>query len=252
VIFNPAHTLFDNFKTAGSVNNAAVIAYQGSAPAINSSDHLDGTLDRLSRKGVFGYEYFGDVPARRWTITKLDLLVAQAIGYTLRPTSAFIPVTIDTTALPRGALGEFYSQTLAAGGGIPFYEWTLSAGALPGGLTLDSFTGEIRGTPLATGTFNFTVRLRDYDSTTTPETRALSIRIEATPLRISTQRSGGDVLVRVTTIAGRTYRIEFKNDLLVASWSVLDANIPGTGGIVTVPDTGAASLSQRFYRAVEL
>src|SRR4029078_9736742 len=161
------------------------VAYHGSAPAIDSSDHLDGSLDRLSRKGAFGYEYYGDVPARRWTITKLDLLVAQAIGYTLRPTSAFTPLAIDTIALPRGTSGEFYSQTLAASGGIPFYEWTLSAGVLPAGLTLDSFTGEIRGTPKATGTFDFTVRLRDYDDNTTPLTRALSIRVEATPLRIT-------------------------------------------------------------------
>jgi hypothetical protein len=252
LIFNPAHALFGNFKTAGSVDDAAVVAYHGSAPAINSSDHLDGTLDRLSRKGAFGYEYFGDVPARRWTITKLDLLVAQAIGYTLRPTSAFTPLTINTTALPRGTSGEFYSQTLAASGGIPFYEWTLSAGVLPAGLTLDSFTGEIRGTPKATGTFDFTVRLRDYDDNTTPLTRALSIRVEATPLRITTERSGGDVLVRVSTIAGRTYRIEFKNDLPAAVWSVLNPNVAGTGGIVTVPDPGAASLPKRFYRAVEL
>ena len=89
--------MFGNFKTAGTVNDAAVVAYHGSAPAIDASDHLNGSLDRLSRKGAFGYEYFGDVPARRWTITKLDLLVAQAIGYTLRATSAFAPLAIGTT-----------------------------------------------------------------------------------------------------------------------------------------------------------
>jgi hypothetical protein len=250
-VFNPAHTRFGNFKSAGAVNDAAVTAYHGSAPGIDPSDHLNGAIDRLSRKGAFGYEYYGDVPQRRWLITKLDLLVAQAIGYTLRATSAFAPLAIGTTALPRGAVNDYYAQTLVASGGIPFYEWTISAGALPGGLTLDSFTGEIRGNPTATGTFNFTVRLRDYDGATTPVTQALSIRVESTPLRIETEKSGANVLVRFTTIAGHTYRIEYKDDLPDAMWSVLAANITGTGNIVTLTDTGAANLPKRFYRALE-
>ena len=114
-------------------------------------------------------------------ITKLDLRVAQAIGYTLRPTSAFAALAITTTGLPRGAIANFYSQTLQAGGGIPFYGWSVIAGALPGGLALDPFTGVISGHPSAVGTFNFTVRLRDYDAATAPVTRAFSITIEATP-----------------------------------------------------------------------
>ena len=109
------------------MNNAAVIVYHGSAPAIDSSDHLDGSLDRLSRKGAFGYEYFGDVPARRWSITKLDLLVAQAIGYTLQPTSAFVPLDDRYDRSSARHAARILLQTLAATGGIPFYEWTVSA-----------------------------------------------------------------------------------------------------------------------------
>ena len=253
LIFNPSHTLFGNFKTAGQINNAAVVAYQGAMPAIDASDHLNGTIDRLSRKGVFGYEYFGDVPRRRWTITKLDLLVAQAIGYTLRPTSAFAPLAIDTAGLPRGAVADYYAQTLRASGGIPFYKWTVASGALPGGLALDSFTGAITGNPTAVGTFNFTVELRDYDTQTTPVTRSLQIRIEATPLLITAvEKSGANVLVKFTTISGRTYRTESKDDLPAATWTTLAASVSGTGTIVTITDPGAANLPKRFYRAVEM
>src|SRR5439155_26893058 len=90
-IFNPAQPAFAHFKSLGSVQDAAVLAYQGAYPPIDSSDHLSGSVDRLSGKGAFGYEYFGTMPARRWLITKLDLLVAQAIGYRLRETSPFMP-----------------------------------------------------------------------------------------------------------------------------------------------------------------
>ena len=81
--------------------------------------------------GAFGYEYFGDVPRRRCLITNLDLLIAQAIGYRLRPTSAFAPLSITTTDLPAGSVSEPYAENLQAVGGIPFYNWTVDAGPLP-------------------------------------------------------------------------------------------------------------------------
>ena len=253
LIFNPAHTTFGTFKTAGQINDANVVAYQGAMPQIDSSDHLNGTIDRLSKKGAFGYEYYGDMPQRRWTITKLDLLVAQAIGYTLRPTSAFAPLAIATTGLPRGAVASYYAQTLQASGGIPFYKWTVTSGALPGGLALDSFTGAITGNPAAVGTFNFTVELRDYDTQTTPITWSTQIRIEAIPFLITAvEKSGVNMLVKFTTISAHTYRIEYKDDLAAATWTTLAASVSGTGNIVSVPDPGAASLPKRFYRAIEM
>ena len=193
------------------------------------------------------------MPRRRWTITKLDLLVAQAIGYTLRATSAFAPLAIDTTGLPRGAVASCYSQTLRASGGIPFYKWSVVSGALPGGLALDSFTGTIAGNPTAVGTSAFDVELRDYDTQTPPVTQSLQIRVEAIPFLITAvEKSGANVLVKFTTISGKTYRVEYKDDLPAATWTVLAAGVNGTGNVVTMTDAGAASLAKRFYRAVEL
>ena len=177
LIFNPAYTEFGDFKNMGSVQDAAVLAYQSSHPAVDPFDHLDGSADQQSRRGAFGYEYFGDVPRRRWLITKLDLLVAQAIGYQLRPTSAFVPLSLQTNSLPVGTAGVSYSAALQAQGGIPFYNWTIDSGALPAGLSLNSFTGAVTGTPTQTGTFNFTVRVRDYVEGSAGVTRALSITI---------------------------------------------------------------------------
>ena len=58
-----------------------------------------------------------------------------------------------------GAVGEVYSQTLGASGGISGYVWSITGGALQAGLTLNPATGAITGTPTAGGTSNITVAI---------------------------------------------------------------------------------------------
>src|SRR5262249_22155489 len=71
-------------------------------------------------------------------------------------------ITITPSTLPSGTVGTAYNQTLTATGGTPNYSFSLSAGALPAGLTL-SATGMLAGTPGAAGSFNFTVRATDQN-----------------------------------------------------------------------------------------
>ena len=76
----------------------------------------------------------------------------------------FAPVTsltVTTTALPNGTVGAVYSQQVLSAGGTAPVTWSISAGALPSGLNLDTNTGTIAGTPTAAGTFPFTVRAMD-------------------------------------------------------------------------------------------
>ncbi len=42
---------------------------------------------------------YGNIPRKRWLITKLDLLCAQEVGYALRPSSAFTPLFFSAAAL---------------------------------------------------------------------------------------------------------------------------------------------------------
>ncbi len=174
------HALFFNaanrrVKHGAKVDDAELRAYLGSNPAIDRTDHFAGVVDPASLRGSFGNEYHGRVPLGRWLITKHDLLAAQAIGYKLRPTSPLAPFSLPDQRLPPGKLAVAYSAKIRAEGGIPVYDWKVVAGALPEGLALDSFTGEIRGEAKRAGKFEFTVRVRDYDERGTGMTRQLRL-----------------------------------------------------------------------------
>jgi len=87
-------------------------------------------------------------------------------------------LVVTTQSLLAGTTNVPYSATLAANGGTSPYIWSLSGGSLPTGLAL-STAGVISGTPAATGTFNFTVKVTDSGTPAQTATQALSISIAA-------------------------------------------------------------------------
>ncbi|MCW5969908.1 MAG: S8 family serine peptidase [Blastocatellales bacterium] len=66
------------------------------------------------------------------------------------------PISLSPSVLPNSLTGIAYNQILTAGGGTAPYSFAVTAGNLPGGLTLAS-TGQLSGVPNTTGSFNFTV-----------------------------------------------------------------------------------------------
>lgn len=87
-----------------------------------------------------------------------------------------LTITAPTLALPAtplvgGTLGVAYSAAItpASGGSAP-YAYAVTAGALPGGLTLNASTGAVSGTPSALGTFNFSITATDSSTGTGPYT----------------------------------------------------------------------------------
>ncbi len=70
-------------------------------------------------------------------------------------------LTVAATTLPPGTVGIFYHASLGLSGGTPPYLVYVSAGALPRGLALNTFSGEISGTPGFAGTSKFTIYATD-------------------------------------------------------------------------------------------
>jgi hypothetical protein len=76
-----------------------------------------------------------------------------------------------------------YSAQFTALGGVAPYSWSILAGNLPPGLALDASSGMLSGAPSATGSFTFTVQVRDQAQTAA--SREFTVRI-SDPLLITT------------------------------------------------------------------
>lgn len=83
-------------------------------------------------------------------------------------------IAIATTSLAAGKVGSSYNQAISVTNVIDPVTFSISAGSLPAGLSINEDSGQISGTPTTVGTYNFTVRVTD---TYTIETQALHIVI---------------------------------------------------------------------------
>ncbi len=82
------------------------------------------------------------------------------------PTSG--PLSITTTTLGSGTRSLSFSRQVTATGGTQPYTW--SATGLPSGLSINSATGLLSGTPTVYGTFNITVTVRDANNASASRT----------------------------------------------------------------------------------
>lgn len=116
------------------------------------------------------------------------------------------PVSITTTSVPNGQVGVAYATQLAAIGGTPPYAWNVSVGSLPPGLALNPATGQITGTPSASGSYSFTARVQDANLVAATYTYSMSVAAvqtgnsppvwQATPPSVNfTQGVAGSVVV---------------------------------------------------------
>jgi outer membrane protein assembly factor BamB len=146
---DPIPTVSDlNFVAGISVANAIVakVSSTGSLIVKSSISYVDAALD------VSGY---------------------------FRRTPPALPPTITTTSLTNATRDAAYTASLSATGGTGALTWALHAGTLPAGLSLSPSAGSIAGTPTATGTSNFTVRVTDASNQT--DTHALTLTVVPPP-----------------------------------------------------------------------
>lgn len=152
--------------------------------------------------------------------------VTKSIPITINP-----PPTIVTTSLPVAIVNQAYTQTLAMAGGTASFTWQLS-GSLPTGLSFDTGTGAISGTPTSDGTSTFTVTVTDSTGKVSAS-QSLTIVVNRV-LDITTPTTGATA--PPTALSGQAYSFLFvaSGGLAPYSWSAF--NLPT--GFTVNPYTG--------------
>ncbi|MCU1339249.1 MAG: Ig family protein [Bryobacterales bacterium] len=160
--------------------------------------------------------------------------------YTL---NVFPAVSITTTSLPNGSPGVAYSAAVSATGGSLPYSWTVAAGSLPAGLSLNSGNGQISGTPTAQGTSQFTLQVADFSGTTA---------IKVFTITIGTSQQ---LTITTTSLPGGTLNQSYSQTLtatggvLPIAWTVTSGNLPAglaldqTTGVISGTPTAVGSSS---------
>ncbi|MEO7653330.1 MAG: putative Ig domain-containing protein, partial [Bryobacteraceae bacterium] len=173
-------------------------------------------------------------------------------------------LTIPTPpTLPPGSVGAAYSQSLSVVGGVAPFQWSIIAGALPGGLSIDCSTGIISGVPASAGTFNFTVQASDRTAAIATKQVTLSVAgelaITTAPI-LSTGSLGAPYLQQLLASGGVppvTWSIsagQLPPGLTLDSSTGLISGIVNGAGLfdftVLASDSASHRISKRFTIAV--
>jgi hypothetical protein len=100
----------------------------------------------------------------------------QAMAVSSVPSLAFTP-----PSLPAATVGSPYGAQLSATGGTRSYAWSVTAGSLPAGLSLNATTGAISGTPTTAGTSSLTLAVSDPGPPVQQASGALSLIVSGGP-----------------------------------------------------------------------
>ncbi len=127
--------------------------------------------------------------------------VTDALGATGGNCSITIngPLQVSCSSTTSGTVGQsFNSGPITVTGGIPPYVFFIASGSLPAGLSLNTSTGAVTGTPTATG--SFTIGVKDSDGSIASTTCAITIGLPAC-LTADLGAAGGYSILGMTNAA---------------------------------------------------
>ncbi len=123
----------------------------------------------------------------------------------------------------------------------------------PPGMTIDPASGLLQWTPpfaQPPGTNGVTVRVTDNGTPILSAARSFKIIVALPPQLTGISRLlNGNLALSFQAIAGKTYRLQYKNALDEPGWIPLGSDVTATSSALTITDNIGAN-PQRFYRVL--
>lgn len=154
-----------------------------------------------------------------FTIAATSTDAASATGYR-DYTITIIAKLVLAGTLDAARRDQAYSETIAAGGGLPPYTFAISG--LPGGINFDTTTGDLYGTPGAAGTYTVQITVTDSGSPQQTESVTTSFVVKPPPVHIVT--TSLPAASPGTTTYSAT--LEAEDGLPPYTWRVSDGHLP--------------------------
>jgi len=145
----------------------------------------------------------------------------------------------------------WYDSVLNAQGGVPPYRFSISYGSLPAGLSLNTYTGAVSGTPTTatSGSQNFVLQLTDSSGNSFNKTCSLSVG-QAQQIQMTNTDDqyghGTHVAGIVTSNGNNTPYIGIAPGVNIVNLRVLDQNGNGTDANVIQGIQAAVSLAKTW------
>jgi hypothetical protein len=158
--------------TRGSAYSATVAASPSTSYSIVGQNFTTGTYsltDNVSSAVIFGTPTATGTASVTVRANNSGSTADRTFTFTVNPA---LPVFSDATVNSSARVGVAYSDAVAAS---ETASYSVFSGALPGGLSLNTSSGAITGTPTTPGTFNFVIRATNVTGSTNTGTLTITV-----------------------------------------------------------------------------
>ena len=164
--------------------------------------------DGIHGIGTITYADHFDINTGEWVTVTVDMskvkvvgdfFGAQMAGFDVAPNLGLIDNVQD------GSVNTVYPRRTVVIGGPRAFTASVKTGSLPAGMLLDSVTGILSGTPMSSGTFNFTVEAKDTGGTTVSHAYTMKVAGGVIPPTTYLITTTAAPIAGGTTTGGGTY-----------------------------------------------
>lgn len=157
-----AHTFSPNYSGVTVAHGTGSYTY--SWTRVSGSTLLSAASPTSLNTGFTGTVAPGASAASVFRLTVTDGPTSDTLDVTITITNTYVVPSLTGTPETEAMYGRAYSSGYTVTGGKAPFTWTVVSGTLPTGITLNSSTGLLSGTPTSTSYTNRTLTIRATDA----------------------------------------------------------------------------------------